>query len=175
MRQSTLQKTQSQAQGPFPRAKQDDWSETTQTLIPDPITIKLKTGRHMAEQSSWVLLISFFLPRSLFPIKSLALSACVSPWTIHFRMLDNSLLLGPGRDPPSCNKFNSLLTSSTRREHQMPQVRGSVLQDSPYFRQSQAQVVTCASDQLAINWRVSKPAFQFQLICYSCSQNSEEH
>ena len=57
----------------------------------------------------------------------------------------------------------------------MPQVRGSVLQDSPYFRQSQAQVVTCASDQLAINWRVSKPAFQVQLICYSCSQNSEEH
>ena len=46
-----------------------------------------------------------FPPRCLFPIKSLALSAHVSPRTIHFRALDKSPVLGPGRGPPSCNKW----------------------------------------------------------------------
>ena len=40
-----------------------------------------------------------------FPIKSLALSAHVSPQTIHFRVLDKSPVSGPGRGPPSCNKW----------------------------------------------------------------------
>ena len=40
------------------------------------------------------------LPRHPFPIRSLDLSACVSPWTIHFRVLDKS--------PPSCNKWRLL-------------------------------------------------------------------
>ena len=43
------------------------------------------------------------LPRRPFPIKSLALSAHVSPQTIHFRVLDKNPLSGLGRGPPSCN------------------------------------------------------------------------
>ena len=39
-----------------------------------------------------------------FPIKSLALSAHVSPRTIHFRVLDKSPVSGPGRGPPSCKQ-----------------------------------------------------------------------
>ena len=42
--------------------------------------------------------------RRPFPIKSLALSACVSPQIIHFWVLDKSPLLGPGRGPLSFNK-----------------------------------------------------------------------
>ena len=38
-----------------------------------------------------------------FPMKSLALPAHVSPRTLHFQVLDKSLLLGPGRGPPFCN------------------------------------------------------------------------
>ena len=57
----------------------------------------------MAEQSSWVLLPCCSPPGHPFPIKSLALSTRVIPWTIHFRVLDKSPLLGPGRGPPSCN------------------------------------------------------------------------
>ena len=45
-------------------------------------------------------------PRCPFPIKSLALSAHVSPWTIHFRGLDKSPVSGPGRGPPSYNTSN---------------------------------------------------------------------
>ena len=37
----------------------------------------------------------------LFFLKSFALSAYVSLWTIHFQVLDKSSLMGPGRDPPS--------------------------------------------------------------------------
>ena len=29
----------------------------------------------------------------------------MSPWTIHFRVLDKSPVSGPGRGPPSCNKW----------------------------------------------------------------------
>ena len=64
----------------------------------NPITIKPATANHLAEQSSWV-------PRRPLPIKSLALSACVSPETIHFRMLDKSLIWALERvGSPSCNK-----------------------------------------------------------------------
>ena len=59
----------------------------------------------MAEQSSWVPLPYWSPPRCPFPIKSLALSAHVSSWTIHFQVLDKSPLLGPGRGTPSCNKW----------------------------------------------------------------------
>ena len=54
-----------------------------------------------------VLLGSLTLPVSAqapFAIKSLVLSASVSPQTIHFRVLDKNPLLGPGRGPPSCNR-----------------------------------------------------------------------
>ena len=49
----------------------------------------------MAEQFSWVPLPYCSPPGHLFPIKSLALSAYVSPWTIHFQVLDRSPVSGP--------------------------------------------------------------------------------
>ena len=54
---------------------------------------------------SWVPLPYCSPPGCPFPIKSLALSAHVSPRTAHFRMVDNSPVSGPGRGPPSCNKW----------------------------------------------------------------------
>ena len=59
----------------------------------------------MAEQFSWVPLPCCSPPGCPFPIKSLALSAHVSPQTIHFWVLDKSPFLGPGSGPPSCNKM----------------------------------------------------------------------
>ena len=50
----------------------------------DPINIKPETVSHVMEQSSRVPLPYRSLPRHPFPIKSLALSAHVSPWTVHF-------------------------------------------------------------------------------------------
>ena len=58
----------------------------------------------MAEQFSWFPLPCCSPPQCPFPVKSLALSAHVSPRTIHFRALNKSPLLGPGRSSPSCNK-----------------------------------------------------------------------
>ena len=49
-------------------------------------------------------------PGCPFPIKSLALSAHMSPWTIHFWVLDESPVSGPGRGPPSCNKIATVQT-----------------------------------------------------------------
>ena len=71
------------------------------------ITIKPETASHVAEQFSWVPL-PYWSPRGCpFPIKSLALSAHVSPRTIHFRVLDKSPVSGPGRGPPSCNSWSN--------------------------------------------------------------------
>ena len=72
-------------------------------LETNPITIKPETASHEAEQFFWVPLPYCSPPWCPFPIKSLALSADVSPQTIHFRVLDKSLVSGPGRGPPSCN------------------------------------------------------------------------
>ena len=69
----------------------------------NPITIKLETVSHAAEQFSWISLPYCSPPGYPFPIKSLALSAYVSPRTIHFRVLDKSPVSGPGRGPPSNN------------------------------------------------------------------------
>ena len=74
-------------------------------LETNPISIKPETTSHMAEQFSWVPLSSHSLPGCPFPINSVALSGCVSSWTIHFQVLDKSPLLGPGRGPSSCNSF----------------------------------------------------------------------
>ena len=71
----------------------------------NPITIKPETASHMAEQFSWVPLPYCSPPGCPFPIKSLALSARVSPQTLHSRVLDKSPVSGPGRGPPSCNRF----------------------------------------------------------------------
>ena len=72
-----------------------------------PITIKPKTSSQAAEQYSWVPLPFCPPPGCPFPIKSLALSAHVSPRTIHFWVLDKSPASGPGRGPPSCNSLVS--------------------------------------------------------------------
>ena len=63
----------------------------------NPVTIKPESANHATEQSSWGLLPSSSPPRCPFQIKSLALSECVSPWTIYFQLLDKSPLSGPGR------------------------------------------------------------------------------
>ena len=68
------------------------------------ITIKPETVSHVAERSSWVPLPFCPLPGGPFPIKSLALSAHVSPQTIYFRVLDRSPLLGSGRDLSSATQ-----------------------------------------------------------------------
>ena len=72
-------------------------------LETNPITIKPDIANHAAEQFSWVPLPYCSPSGCPFPIKSLALSAHVSPQTIHFRVLDKSPVSGPGRGPPSCN------------------------------------------------------------------------
>ena len=72
-------------------------------LETNPITIKPETVYHMAEQFSPVPLLCCFLPRHPFPIKSLALSVCRSPQTVHFLVSDKSPLSGPGGSPLSCN------------------------------------------------------------------------
>ena len=78
-----------------------------------PITIKPDIASHVAERFSWVPLPFCSPPRCPFPIKSLALSAHVSPRTIHFRVLDQSPVSGPGRVPSSCNKWRLWWDSSS--------------------------------------------------------------
>ena len=60
---------------------------------------------HKTRGFSWVSSLCCSPPRHPFPIKSLALSACVSSWTIHFKVLDKRPFSGPGRGPPSCNRL----------------------------------------------------------------------
>ena len=84
------------------QTEQDDWPETTRKA--NITTIKPETASHVAEQFSWVPLPHCSPPRCPFPRKSFTLSALVSPWTTHFRVLDKSPLSGPGRGPPSCNR-----------------------------------------------------------------------
>ena len=76
-------------------------------LETNPITIKPKTASHVAELF-WVPLPYCSPPRCPFPINSLALSADVSPRTIHFRVLDKSPVSGPGRHPLSCKSFTTI-------------------------------------------------------------------
>ena len=73
-------------------------------LETNPITIKPESVSQAAEQFSWVPLPYCSPPGCPFQIKYLALSAHVSPRTVHFWVLDNSPVWGPGRGPPSCNK-----------------------------------------------------------------------
>ena len=68
----------------------------------NPITIKpdCEPGGRAVLLGSLTLLLSTRVP---FPIKSLALSAHMSPWTIHFWVLDKNPVSGPGRGSSSCN------------------------------------------------------------------------
>ena len=70
------------------------------------ITLKPETESQVAELFSWVLLPYCSPPRCPFPIKSLALSARVSPQTIHFWVLDKSPVLGPGRGSSFLQQFH---------------------------------------------------------------------
>ena len=80
---------------PVKTLNKNDWPKTTRKLI--PITLKPKTASHVAEQFSWVPL-PYCSPHGCpFLLKSLTLSAHVSPQTIHFRVLDKSPVSGPGR------------------------------------------------------------------------------
>ena len=74
-------------------------------LETNPIAIKPETASQVAELYSWVPLPYCSPPGCPFPIKSLALSAHVSPRTIHFRVLDKSPVSGLGKGPPSCNTY----------------------------------------------------------------------
>ena len=74
-------------------------------LETNPITIKPETASHATEQVSWGPLRSCSPPGCPFPIKSLALSAHVSLRTIHFLVLDKNPVSGPGRGPPSFNRW----------------------------------------------------------------------
>ena len=69
----------------------------------NPMTIKPGTASHVTEQF-WVLLPCCSALGRPFPIKSVALSARVSPQTIHFQMLDNLkdclTIFGPWRKSP---------------------------------------------------------------------------
>ena len=87
--------------------KKDSESEWLAKDNPEtnPVTIKPETSSYVAELFSWVPLPYCSPPRCPFPIKSLALSAHVSPWTSYFRVLDKTPVLGPRRGPPSCNKW----------------------------------------------------------------------
>ena len=78
------------------------------------ITIKPEAGSHVAELFSWVPLPYCSPPRCPFPVKSLALSAHVSPWTIHFQVLDKSPVSGPGRCPPFCNIYIKIRRETRR-------------------------------------------------------------
>ena len=78
----------------------------------NPITVKPKTASHVTKLFSWVPLPYCSPPGCPFPIKSLALSADVFPWTIHFRVL----VSGPGRGPLSCNSGATNLTQANTAE-----------------------------------------------------------
>ena len=86
-------------------------------LETNPITIKPESVSQVAERFSWVPLPYCSPPGCPFRIKYLALSAHVSPWTIHFWVLDNSPVLGPGRGPPSCNKRRECWELLSLTEH----------------------------------------------------------
>ena len=75
----------------------------------NPIIIKPETASRVAEQFSWFPFPSCSPPGCPFPIKSLALSVHVSPWTIHFPVLDKSPGSGPGRGPLSYNRLVCVL------------------------------------------------------------------
>ena len=78
-----------------PKDSESGWL-AKDSLETNPITIKSETASHVAEQFSWVPLPYCSLPGCPFPIKSLALSAHVSPHTIHFQVLDKSPDHGKG-------------------------------------------------------------------------------
>ena len=74
---------------------------TLSQTMGNPITIKPEAVSYTAEQFSWAPLPCCSLSGYSFPVKSLALSAHMSHWTIWFRVLGKKPLSGPARDPLS--------------------------------------------------------------------------
>ena len=70
--------------------------------------MKPKAASRVAEQVSCGPSPCCSPPGRPLPIKSLALLARVSPWTIHFQALDESPLSGPGRGPLPATKGGPL-------------------------------------------------------------------
>lgn len=66
---------------------------------------------------------------------------------------------------------------SVGRQHQLPQVGGPALPDCSPCAQtpSHVQVIVCASDPLAIDWKLQRLCPWVQLICNSGSQNPEKY
>lgn len=70
-------------------------------------------------------------------------------------------------------EFNMILTPFTWRQHQIPQVKGLILQDCPcflptHFRcQTQIPALTCTSDKPAIDWRFQWPPPNQNVNCKS--------
>ena len=79
---------------------QSNWLETTWNLIPPPQNPGWWAMRQSISPRFLTLLLS---AQASFPIKSLALSVCRSPQTVHFLVSDKSPLSGPGGSPLSCN------------------------------------------------------------------------
>ena len=91
---------------------QNDWPETIQNHK----TRDCEPHDRTVFRVSLMLLLSTgstFLIKSL-PIKSLALSAHVSPQTIHFRVFDKSPPLGSRRGPPSSNRILKVQECQTK-------------------------------------------------------------
>ena len=86
--------------------RKDSESEWLAKDNPETNPITIKPASHVTELLSWVSLPYCFPPGCPFPVKSLALSADVSPQTIHFQVLDKSPVSGPGSGPLSCNTIS---------------------------------------------------------------------
>ena len=120
----------------------------------DPITIKPETASHVAELFPCVH-PAFYCspPRCPFPIKSLALSARVSPWTIHFWVLDKSPVSGPRRGSPSCNSLSGVGVSFRCK------LRGRVMK---WWRPSLGSAVCCVPSCLSL----SQDSFAFLSVIH---------
>ena len=88
---------------------QNNRPKTTWKLILSPLTWDFKLSREVLRGSPTLL----FSARCLFPIKPLALSACVSLRTIHSRVLDKSPRSSPGRGSAACNTVSWDLGAGT--------------------------------------------------------------
>ena len=126
----------------------------------NPITIKLETASHVAEQFSWVLWPSCSPPRSPFPMKSLALPARVSPRTIHFWVLDQSQVSGPGRGPPSCN------THTHTQIQPKPKSETQILYQARFYNPHPPMYTYCNVSTVAKD-NISTLCFHFYLAPFS--------
>ena len=91
----------------------NDWSETSQKLAHHQKSRDPEPHGRAVLLGSFVLLLS---TRHPFPMKSLALSAHMSPRTIHFWVSDKSPLLGPRSGPPFSNNY---LIKSVNSEYKL--------------------------------------------------------